>query len=36
MGGFNYNFCYGEFDYGNEMAGYYAWIFMPEILWSRS
>ena len=36
MGGFNYNFCGYESMYGNEPSGYYAWVFMPETLWSRS
>jgi len=36
MGGFNYNFIYGESNYGYEVPGYNAWVFMPGILWSAT
>lgn len=36
MDGFNYNFFYGESNYGYEVSGHYAWIFMPEVLQYRS
>ena len=36
MGGFNYNFGYCESNYGYEVPGYNAWVFMPEVLWGRT
>ena len=32
MGSFNYNFCYGESNYGYEIPRYNAWVFMSEVL----
>ena len=32
MGGFNYNFGFCESNYGNEIFGDNAWLFLPSIL----
>ena len=36
MASFNYNFCYGESNYGYEVPRHNAWVFLPEVLWGTA